>query len=75
MKTIALGFYTALGIAAGVGGRNTHTQQADHDHQSQYLGKCSLQQRGLSPLFRIPSILMGKEKKVKTCTACILAKR
>jgi len=34
MKTIALGFYTTLSIAAGVGGSNSPTQQADRDHQS-----------------------------------------
>ena len=34
MKTIALGFYTTLSIATGVGGSNSPTQQADRDHQS-----------------------------------------
>jgi hypothetical protein len=75
METIAFGFYTTLGIAAGIGGRNSPTQQADCDHQSKYFGRCSSQQRGRSPLFGIPSSLMGKEKKVKTCKAYSLTKR
>ena len=41
MQGVALGLDTAFRVAAGIGGRNTPTQQADRDHQSQYLGKFS----------------------------------
>ena len=34
MKTIALGFYATLGIAAGVGGSNSCGQQRNCDYQS-----------------------------------------
>ncbi len=39
MKTIALGLYTTLGIAAGVGGSNSHAQQADCNYQSKYFSE------------------------------------
>ncbi len=35
MQAIALGLYTALSIAAGVGGSDPHAQQADCNHQSE----------------------------------------
>ena len=38
-KTIALGFYTTLGIAAGVGGSNSCGKQGDCDYQCYYLSK------------------------------------
>jgi hypothetical protein len=42
MNTVALGFCTTLGVAAGIGGRYDPTQQADRNNQSQYLGRYSL---------------------------------
>jgi hypothetical protein len=34
MKGAVLGLDTTFRVAAGIGGRNTPTQQADRDHQS-----------------------------------------
>jgi hypothetical protein len=39
MKTIALGFYTTLGIAAGVGGSNSCCKQGHCDYQCYYVSK------------------------------------
>jgi hypothetical protein len=37
MKTIALGFYTTLGIAAGVGGSNSCGKQGNCDYECYYV--------------------------------------
>ena len=34
MRSVATGLDTTFRVAAGIGGRNTPTQQADRDHQS-----------------------------------------
>ena len=39
MKTIDLGFYTTLGIAAGVGGNNSCGQQGNCNYQCYYFSK------------------------------------
>jgi hypothetical protein len=39
MKTIALGFYTTLSMAAGVGGSNSCGKQRNCDYQCYYLSK------------------------------------
>jgi len=39
MKTIALGFYTTLGIAAGVGRSNSCGKQGNCDYQCYYVSK------------------------------------
>ncbi len=39
MKTIALGFYTTLSIAAGVGGSNSCGKQGNCDYQCYYVSK------------------------------------
>jgi hypothetical protein len=39
MKTIALGFYTTLGIAAGIGGSNSCGKQGNCDYQCYYVSE------------------------------------
>ena len=41
MRNVASRLGTTLRGAAGIGGSSAHSQQADRDYQSQYLGKRS----------------------------------